>query len=90
MPKKLIELEREAAKKEALKLAKEAVRKAVAKKKSKDKAKDELQEDIKVPNVEVKDTNIVSKGATHTATASTTSNITSESFQHVVNKIKSN
>ena len=88
MPKKLIELEREAAKKEALKLAKEAAKKAIAKKKSKNKesssdSKDELEEDIKVPKVEVKDTNIVRNAANQTSTASTTSNITSEIFQHV-------
>ena len=93
MPKKLIELEREAAKKEAIKLANEARRKA-AKKKSKGKEtpsnpKNEIQEDIKVPKVDVKGPSSISK-APSTTTTTTTSSITAESLQHVVNKITRN
>ena len=86
MPIKLIELEREEAKKEAIKLAKEASRKAKAVLKKKSSVKgtfsnpnsnkisiNVLQEDIKVSKIEVKDSN------------TTTTSITAENSRSVVN-----
>ena len=96
MPIKLIELEREEAKKEALKLAKEASRKAKAALKKKSNVKEtiskpnankshitDLQED-KVSKVKVKNSNPVSNGVT------TTASITAENSRSVVNSMKSN
>ena len=97
MPIKLIELEREEAKKEAIKLAKEASRKAKAALKKKSNVKEtiskpnssksnitELQEDIKVSKVKVKNSNPVNNGVT------TTAFITAENSRSVVNSMKSN
>ena len=96
MPIKLIELEREEAKKEAVKLAKEASRKAKAALKKKSNVKEtiskpnanksyitDLQED-KVSKVKVKNSNPVSNGVT------TTASITAENSRSVVNSMKSN
>ena len=98
MPIKLIELEREEAKKEALKLAKEVSRKAKAALKKKSNVKEtiskpnanksyiyitDLQED-KVSKVKVKNSNPVSNGVT------TTASITAENSRSVVNSMKSN
>ena len=96
MPIKLIELEREEAKKEALKLAKEASRKAKAALKKKSNVKEtiskpnanksyitDLQED-KVSKVKIKNSNPVSNGVT------TTASITAENSRSVVNSMKSN
>ena len=96
MPIKLIELEREEAKKEAIKLAKEASRKAKAALKKKSNVKEtiskpnanksyitDLQED-KVSKVKVKNSNPVSNGVT------TTASITAENSRSVVNSMKSN
>ena len=97
MPIKLIELEREEAKKEAIKLAKEASRKAKAALKKKSNVKetiskpnankshitDLIQED-KVSKVKVKNSNPVSNGVT------TTASITAENSRSVVNSMKSN
>ena len=96
MPIKLIELEREEAKKEALKLAKEASRKAKAALKKKSNVKEtiskpnankshitDLQED-KVSKVKVKNSNPASNGVT------TTASITAENSRSVVNSMKSN
>ena len=96
MPIKLIELEREEAKKEAIKLAKEASRKAKAVLKKKSSVKgtfsnpnsnkndiNDLQEDIEVSKIKVKDSNTVSKGVT------TTASIKAENARSVVNSMKS-
>ena len=96
MPIKLIELEREEAKKEALKLAKEVSRKAKAALKKKSNVKEtiskpnanksyitDLQED-KVSKVKIKNSNPVSNGVT------TTASITAENSRSVVNSMKSN
>ena len=83
MPKKLIELEREAAKKEALKLAKEAARKAAVKKKGKDKEKPTP------PKGNDKDIKVLNETSTLNMTSSDLDgkNIFNKTMQRMMNKL---